>query len=167
MALGSSFLQQKHEIFILLWALQIFGLPCRMSSGSLLFFLSLPRISKKCLWLEEEADRQTSLCKPLQCQATSYSLMALIHGNSNLCRKSIYQRWDLHHRRGLTLCLFAFPLLSFSLFTIDRGLTAPWLPDTFTVNSEEDFLLVWNAATVLGYQQLLSRFSRIRLCVTP
>lgn len=39
LALGSSFLQQKHEIFILLWALQIFGPPCRMPSGSLSFFL--------------------------------------------------------------------------------------------------------------------------------
>ena len=123
MALGSSFLQQKHEIFILLWALQIFGPPCRMSSGSLFFFLSLPWISKKCLWLQEEADRETSLCKPPQRQATSYRLMALIHGNGNLCRKSIYQRWNLHHRRGLTLWVF-LPSLSYR-FLYSQLIMAP------------------------------------------
>lgn len=46
LALGSSFLQQKHEIFILLWALQIFGPPCRMSSGSLLFSFSTMDLQK-------------------------------------------------------------------------------------------------------------------------
>lgn len=56
--------------------------------------------------------------------------------------------------RSYSVSLFAFPLLSFSLFTIDRGPTAPWLLDTFAVSNEEDFLLVWNTATVLGYQKL-------------
>ena len=52
------------------------------------------------------------------------------------------------------MSLFAFPLLLFSLFTIDRGPTAPWLLAIFAVNNEEDVLLVWNAVTVLGDQQL-------------
>ena len=52
------------------------------------------------------------------------------------------------------MSLFAFPVLSFSLFTVDCGPTAPWLLAIFALNNEEDVLLVWNVATVLGDQQL-------------